>query len=187
MKYEISINSQKKLLLSPFEPNDISNKSYKDWFNDPEVIKNNSHGVFPYTSKQQRDFINNIENNKIIVWKILTKENGISFWIGNVSLQKFNWIDRSAELAIIIGNIAEHKQGVGTKACLLVIRHGFDKLNLHRIWTGTAKTNIGMNRVCEKLDMQHEGILKDGIFLNGQYEDINLYGILNNEEVNDTI
>jgi len=100
--------------------------------------------------------------------------------IGNISLQRINFINGSAEFAIVMDK-EYHGQGFATEALHKLIDHGFNKLNLHRIWSGTAKTNIGMQKVFKKLGMVQEGVFKDATFLNGKYEDIVCFAILEDE------
>lgn len=167
----------KRLILEPFEEQDINDARYRSWFNDQEVTKFNSHGLFPLTQKELIDFINSLGSERI-VWKIKFKNDVILEWIGNISLQSFNWINRSAEFAIVIGNPGAWGRGYAVEAGLILLNHGFNKMNFNRIWTGTAAENKGMRRVAEKLGMQLEGISRHGMFLEGQYIDVCHYGIL---------
>ena len=58
-----------------------------------------------------------------------------------------------------------------------MLEHAFLKLNMNRVWTGTASINIGMNKICQSLGMKQEAAWEDGMWLNGQFETINGYGI----------
>lgn len=170
-----------KIFLQPFTEKDIENELYLSWFYDPDVTKYNSHGLFPYTQKQKQDFLESL--NKNVVFKILydyqDADNHIHrLWIGNTSLQSINWIYRSAEFAIVIGDKFVHGQGIGTEVCKRMIEHGFNKLNLNRIWTGTASTNIGMRKVAEKAGMKEEGKFRQGMYLKGEFVNIICYSIL---------
>jgi RimJ/RimL family protein N-acetyltransferase len=145
-----------------------SKSNYCQWMYDQEVTKYNSHGLF-----------------EIIVWAIIVEGNKDSkehtgvIHIGNISLQSFNWINRSAEFAIVIGEKEYWGKGYATEALKILIEHGFYKLNLHRIWSGTASTNQGMIRVFKKLGMTYEGADKHGVFLDNEYVDVIRYAILN--------
>ena len=75
-------------------------------------------------------------------------------------------------------------KGYGYKASKKIIEHGFGKLNLHRCWTGTASTNIGMQKLAVKLGFNAEGVFEDGMFLNGSYENIFVYGMINGTKNN---
>lgn len=179
------IYETKGLTLVPFLEVDLQKSNYYDWWTDQEVTKHNSHGLFPMNREGEEAWRRKIENNEIIVWGVLIKgtdEHGYQDefkHIGNISLQSINWINRSAEFAIVIGEKDYWGKGFASEALELLINHGFQKLNLHRIWSGTAATNKGMLRVFEKLGMVREGIFKDGVFLNGKYVDVHCYAIIN--------
>lgn len=178
------------IILSLFTEEELNSAKYQSWFYDPDVTKYNSHGLFPYTKEKQKVFMDSIETNEKIVFAIyvLTPEYFIkegrvekSIYIGNISLQSINWIYKSAEIAWVIGEKEYWGKGIATEAGNLVLCHGFNKLNLHRIWSGTAATNKGMQRVFEKLKFKKEGIFIDGMFLNGEYVDIYNYAITDQE------
>lgn len=153
------------------------NGSYPDWFEDQEVCNYNSHGKFNKTKDYFLDYIKSLNNNKI-VWAICHQDDG---HIGNISLQDLSFIDRNAELAIIIGNKEHFGKGVGYLAASKILYHGFYKLNLKKIYCGTASSNVGMNNLAIKIGMKEEGRLKNHIYLNGNREDVVLYGIIKDE------
>ena len=176
----------KKLKLIGFKEVDAMDPCYQLWFEDPDVTRYNSHGLFPKTEKAFADFVEEVHRGDRLVYKIMRlKKNGPDEkehfhweWIGNVSLQSFNWINRSAELAIVIGDKKSWGGGYGTEACQLIIKHAFDSLNLNRVWTGTAEINMGMRSVAIRCGMLPEGRFKEGMHLNGMYVDILSYGII---------
>lgn len=175
------IYENENIIIRPFTKEDITAR-YRSWFNDPETTKYNSHGLFPYTPEQAEAFIKDLEGSTTrIIWAIINRKTGAH--IGNISLQSINLHNRSAELAIVIGEAEGRGKGYGFQACELAIHHGFDKLGLNRIWTGTAITNIPMRRVCEKLGMQPEGCFREGMFLRGEYIDVIAYGLLREEKI----
>lgn len=169
--------------IRPFIPEDIKG-DWKDWKYDPEVTRYNSHGLFPQTSEEVVSFIRNLSSKNSIVWAILSC--GVSGkheyrHIGNVDLKNINWINSSAEIAIVIGNKKFWGQGVAKKAFQMAFYHGFCKLGLNRIWTGTAACNIGMNKVAKSVGMVFEGYFKDGMLIHGCFENINCYRLLRKE------
>ena len=181
------IYETKRLYVRSFTKEDIDG-NYKDWWTNQEVTKHNSHGLFPYTKAQMENFLARLESSDDIVWAVMAKyinsnidEGAFPLHIGNISLQNINWINRSAEFTTVFGEKEYWGKGYCTEATKLLFAHGFDKLNLHRIWTGTAVTNIGMRRVAMKLGMIDENVFRDGVFLNGKYVDVYTYGILEDE------
>jgi len=114
----------------------------------------------------------------MIVWAICHEKDG---HIGNVSLQALSMINRSAEFAILLGDRRHWNSGVGSLASSRLLDHGFRKLNLYRIYCGTAITNEGMSHLAVKLGMQQEGVRRSHLFLDDEWVDVVEYGILKDE------
>lgn len=161
--------------------------NYYTWWNDQEVTKYNSHGLFPATRQESMRIRTSAENGEIIVFAIVVPDkNGVNkkLHIGNVSLQRIDLINRSAEFAVVIGEKDYWGNGYCTNASIHLFNHAFKKLNMHRLWSGTAQPNIGMQKVFDKLGMIQEGRFREATYLNGKYEDIVEYGILKDEWIN---
>lgn len=174
-----------RIILTPFSREMIkeTDSRYKNWFYDSAVTKYNAHGLFPYGDKFEK-YLDMCESGKEdIVWGIIFNRKLPSdrVHIGNISLQRINWIYRSAEFAIVIGEKDFWKMGIGFEALSLLLQHGFERLNLHRIWTGTAGINEGMRKLAEKLGMICEGHFREAVFLNGSYCNVVMYSILEDE------
>lgn len=190
------IYRNEKLRIVPFDRSQHMTEKYRQWMHDPETTRHNSHGLFAYTRAQQEAFVRDVEegSRERIVWAIEIRYERLACspgsipgppppivkdWkhVGNCSLQSINWVARSAEMAVVIGEAEARGQGFGQQACQWMIEHAFLRLGMNRVWTGTASPNVGMRRVCEKLGMKHEGTFKDGMFLFGQYVDVCTYGL----------
>lgn len=151
--------------------------NYPHWLNDPQVTQYNSHGEVIYTKGMAKEYIASVEGSATAhVFAIV--EHGSNRHIGNVSLQAINAKARSAEFAILIGEPDVYGKGVGYEAGRLLLRYGFETLNLHRIYCGTSSDNISMQKLALKLGMTYEGRRRDAIFKNGKFVDIIEYGIL---------
>jgi len=165
-----------KIYLSPLTKEDIS-QDYVSWLNDIEVCVHNSHATFPNTIAKTLSYIESIERSKTdIVFAIRWKKNNDH--IGNISLQNINWINRSGEIAILIGKKNYWNKGVGSEAYKLLIDYGFNTLNLNRISSGLMITNNGMIKICEKNQMKKEGLMREFLYKNGRYIDAIIYSIL---------
>lgn len=183
-----------KVALRPYDKKFIEESI--SWFNDLEVIALNSHGRFPMTIEKAEEYYEEIKNsNNLIVWNIFAIKSIVHscldiekelVFIGNISLQSIDFINRSAELAIIIGNKKYWKRGLGTEACRCVLYHAFMRLGLERVWSGTSILNKGMNNIFKKLNFTKEGVFRKAILNFGKLVDINCYSILK-EEWNDPI
>lgn len=151
---------------------------YPSWFEDQQVCQYNNHGKFFKSKAELESFIANISNRQELVWAICHDKDG---HIGNVSLQSINWINRSAEFAILMGNKAHWNKGAAFLASNQLVKHGFEKLNLHRIYCGTAATNQGMIKLASKLHMTQEGLRRQHLFLEGHWCDMLEFGVLKEE------
>lgn len=162
--------------LRPLGLDDVK-QGYVDWFNDSEVCKYNSHHVFPYTLEAAKQYVTGIQmSSSDIVLAIIAKDSGAH--IGNISLQKINFISRNAEYAVILGERAYWGKGIAKEASKLILKHGFDTLNLHRIHCGTSALNEPMQKLAGALGFVQEGVRREAMFKNGQFVDIFEYGLL---------
>jgi RimJ/RimL family protein N-acetyltransferase len=168
-----------KIYLSPLTLEDISDE-YISWLNDSEVCSENSHAVYPNSYEATLAYVKSAGKSKTeIVFAIKSKKNNDH--IGNISVQKIDPVNRSAEIAIIIGNKKYWNKGIGSEAYRLVIDYGFRTLNLNRLSSGQTITNKGMISVCEKNGMKKEGLLREVLYKNGKYLDAVVYSILAKE------
>lgn len=166
-----------KVYLREIKKSDL-NKSYQHWFNDEQVCQFNSHHRFPnYRQDMEKYYRDVIQNRDNIVLAIVDRRT--ESHVGNISLQDIDLINRNAELAIIIGEKKFWGKGLGKEATILMVRHGFSVLNLHRIYCGTSEENMGMRKIAEQCGFKEEGVSCDAIYKNGRYHNIINYGFIN--------
>ena len=65
----------------------------------------------------------------------------------------------------------------------LICKHGFETLNLNRIWLRVFETNQRAIRVYEKAGFTIEGRYREGQFLRGKYVDVMIMSVLHSEWV----
>lgn len=166
--------------IEPFVPEKhfhFNQEKYHNWSLDNEVTRYNSHGLFRKTKKDIDSWLSSIENGDILCWGIFYKKE----WIGVISLQSINRTYQSAEIALYIGERKHWGKGVASFAVSSVVSHGFERLNFNRIWSGTAAHNVGMNKVFARTGFKSEGVFREGMYVCGKYENINLYSILKSD------
>lgn len=152
--------------------------NYPSWFENQEVCRYNSHGKFFKTNAYFKEYLYKLNQEDRVVWAICHNEDG---HIGNVSLQEISLINRTAEFAILLGDKRHWGKGVGLLVGLKLLEHGFDKLNLERIYCGTTANNEGMKKLAEAMGMIFEGTRRQHFFLEGARVDMLEYGILRAE------
>jgi RimJ/RimL family protein N-acetyltransferase len=101
--------------------------------------------------------------------------------IGSLAFTNFDWRNRSSEFGIMIGVKTYWNQGYGTEAVRLLVRHGFDTLNLNRIFLHVFENNPRAIRAYEKAGFVREGRLRQAEFTDGKYIDILVMSILKDD------
>lgn len=154
--------------------------TWLDWFNDPEVCRYNNHHRFPPHKAAFEAYLSSVNSSHNTLFLGIFSSSDDTH-LGNISLQNIDWINRSAEFAIIVGAKDGWEKGIGAESGRLIIEHGLRELNLRRIYCGTSADNIGMQKLALKLGMSEEGRRKEAIFKNGRYVDIIEYGLVEQE------
>ena len=101
--------------------------------------------------------------------------------IGNCGIFDINWRASSAEVGIFIGDKSCWNKGYGTEVMRLLLRHGFETLNLNRIFLRVDAANLGGIRAYEKAGFVHEGRFRQGTFQGGEYRDMLFMSVLRSE------
>jgi RimJ/RimL family protein N-acetyltransferase len=155
---------------------------FKGWINDPEIRQGIS-GYLPISDDEEEAWFENQktlpQDSKTLCLEINEQDKWVL--IGNVGLFDINNRARSAEFGIMIGEKAYWNRGLGTEASLLMLKHGFDTLNLHRIYLRVKANNPGARRAYEKAGYVLEGRLREAEYEAGSYVDLELMSVLNHE------
>lgn len=147
------------------------------WINDKEMVSFNSH-YKPVDYISHLEWFNTIrKDNTAILFSIRTNEDK---FIGTCQLHSISSINRSAELQIRI-SLCDTSKGYGYEALQQLMKYGFDELNLHKIYLHVFENNTRAIGLYKKMNFQVDGVLRDGIYLNGKYENILAMSILEKE------
>lgn len=167
------------LFLRALDMPDI-NAAYVTWVNNPAVTTFMATRRYPTTLEDLQRYYQQIKADRNAVHcAICLKEDGRH--IGNIKLDKIDWISRVAEFGILIGEKNFWGRGYGSEATYLISRHGFEQLNLRRITIYLTEDNHGALRCYEKVGYVREGLLRERVFLNGSYRNTVCMGQLKKE------
>ena len=169
--------------LRGYEKSDLA--AVMKWVTDEEVTRQLGAGAltFPVSSITEEQFIEAAThaatdpNNKVFAIETIAE----SRYIGAVDLRGINWIDRHAEVGIVIGDKSLWGKGYGTDAMRVIMRLGFAKLGLNRLWLKVFDFNHRAIKSYEKCGFKHEGVLRGDHFAEGRYHDTIVMGILESE------
>ncbi|MER1999838.1 MAG: GNAT family protein [Lysinibacillus sp.] len=135
----------------------------------------NAHKTITDTKSFIESILKQYENKQVAPWGIEYKENGRL--IGNIDFVWWQPNHQTAEIAYVLSKEYWGK-GLITEAVKEIIRFGFNEMDLVRIQARCFVENIGSYRVLEKSGMQFEGIIRKGLFVKGEHQDLKVYSII---------
>ena len=148
---------------------------------DPEVLKytpRQVHKSINETNALLHRWIDSYEQNEVSRRGIVHKNYKVV--IGVCGFINWNKIDQRGEIAYILAR-KFWGQGYIPEAIQEVIKFGFEVMKLNRIEALCEPENRGSIRVLEKVNMHHEGRLRDYQFDKGAFHAVEMYSILRRE------
>ncbi len=155
------------------------------WLNDPEVRRGLALTMPLSLAEEEEWFANMLKQSPfehplaIEIQPNPKKEEWI--FVGNCGFIGIDWQNRLAEMGIHIGEKEYWNQGFGTKAILLLMKHGFENLNLHRLWLRVFETNQRAIRSYENAGFTLEGKYREAQYFEGKYVDVMIMSVLRTE------
>ena len=158
------------------------------WLNDPEVFQ----GLLVHYPISQADeegwferMLGRPVDERVMGIEVQeTASDGIGdSWnlIGTCAFDHIDWRLHAAEFGIMIGEKTYWNRGYGSEAVRLLVSHGFNTLNLNRIFLHVFETNPRAIRSYEKAGFTLEVRERQAEFQNGKYIDVLLMSILKAE------
>lgn len=117
-----------------------------------------------------------VETGKVVQMMICEISTGKA--VGSVYVRDIDATHHKAEYGIFIGEDDARGKGYGTAAAKLMIRYCFEELQLHRLFLRVYADNVRAIRSYEKAGFVKEAYLRDDVFIDGEYKDIVLMGII---------
>lgn len=149
-----------------------------EWMNDDENTKYMVLGLYPPNIENLAAEYDDLTSGRNIIFFI--KPVSQSRIIGYVGLYNINGQARHAELRILLEKGSGGK-GYGVEVTKLIVKYGFEKLNLNKVWLGVNAKNKGAIKCYEKAGFTKESVLRQEIFRNNQYYDAVRMSILRRE------
>ncbi len=150
------------------------------WINDREAVASNATYRPIHEWDHEAWFDSVTRSRGIAIFAIRTL--GDDQLIGTCQLHDIDPIRRSAELQIRIGMAEYRGRGYGREALHLLIKHGFEDLNLQRIQLHVLRSNQHAAHVYERLGFQKEGVLRNAAFIEGEFVDVEIMSLLRTDQ-----
>ncbi len=100
--------------------------------------------------------------------------------VGTIGYHPVNWHDRRAEIGYWLG-AAFQGRGLMTRACWALTNHAFTVMGMNKVEIRCATGNYRSCAIPRRLGFMHEGIIRQGEWLNDRFVDLNLFGMLASE------
>lgn len=177
MDRRIHLESE-RLILREFEKNDW--KAACAWLCDATVM--NFFGK-PLTADSVKTFIKLLcnaslqDNRASFQLALVLRKDNLAVGDFALFLDQAEWHPHHAVLGYRLAQ-KYWEQGIGTEGVELLLRLGFEELELRKVSAGTSVNNPASSRVLEKNGMRREGCLKEHHFINGVWHDELTFGIL---------
>ena len=176
----MSIIYGERIRLRAVEREDV--KKYFEWVNDPEVTFGLSL-YLPMSMTDEEKWFERVSmrepNEKPLAIEVRAGDG----WrlIGNCTYFDIDTVAHVGELGIMIGDKTAWNQGLGTETMLLLLRHGFETLNLNRVYLRVFADNPRAIRTYQKAGFIHEGTQREAVFKRGKYGDVHMMSVLRRE------
>ena len=147
------------------------------WMNDPKV-RQYARNEWPITLEEIKKWFEPSPNQGMkdfVVFTIYHKKDKKP--IGSIAFNHINWLNRNANIFATIGEPEYWGKGIAGEASNLIIKYGFTELNLHKIYSSVYAPNKRSLRVAEKLGFKEEGILKEEIYVGGEFVDLHKFAL----------
>lgn len=155
-----------RIYLSPRNTDDV--EIFTEWMNDFQVSDYTGRSGYITTLGGEKAYLeanNESDGNFVIVTLDGDK------MIGTVSLENFDYINRTATLGIFIGDENYRNNGYGTEAIRLILEFGFRYKNLQNIKLDLMEFNERALKCYKKCGFKEYGRRRKCKFINGKYYD----------------
>lgn len=158
-----------KILLRAMEKTDLQNAM--SWVNDPAITQFLPHLQLPTSHQGETDFLTHVVSGQHPRDRYYTVETLQGEYLGAAGLHHIDWINRRAELGIIIGRADLLGQGYGSDTVRTLLGVAFLGLNLEKVYLRTTGSNFRAMAAYRKCGFQEVGRLLRHLFLQGEWQD----------------
>ena len=153
------------------------------WLADPEVIRYTTINS-PFSRAMEEKWFDQqlavpITEGQTLAVEVSVGDNWVH--IGTTDLHKVESVNNSAEFGLMLGEKDYWHKGYGLKTTELMLKHGFEDMNLNRIYLFVFPENMFAVKAYETAGFVKEGVQRQALYKNGKYHDIILMSVLHSE------
>jgi RimJ/RimL family protein N-acetyltransferase len=154
--------------LTAVEKEDL--KSLQDWRNNTEFRKHFREYRELNMAMQEKWFEQKVVNDPTTMMFSIRRSSDNEL-LGCCGFVYINWVHRHADLSLYIGwqDAYIDDEGFAKESCELLFQHGFDELNLNKIWTEIYEFDTQKKDLYDSLGFQQDGLLRQNYFHDGKW------------------
>lgn len=170
----------KKIQLRPLQLGDKERSII--WRNDPAIRDMSLSYRFPVTESMEDNWYRRALTGEDSTKVYFAIENlSDNRHIGFIHLYNIDYIARHSYFGIMIGDKNEHGKGKAVDAMHILFQFTFNHLNLRKINLEVASFNIKAIALYKEFGFTTEGVLRQQLYLDGQFHDKYCMGIFREE------
>ena len=157
-----------RIYFRPLEIEDIKN-GWQQWIND-ENSNEFLDGIYPVSKENLIKYFNENQPPKAVIFSICDKASDTYF--GNAKLGSIDWVNKRCTYGRLIGKKEYRGKGYGSEALIMLVKYGFLKLGMNRIYSGAIEDNVASLKSNEKVGFVKEGTQREAVYRNGKFVNI---------------
>lgn len=170
----------RRLVLTPLQMDNVH--THYQWNNDPDLNRMDSETPFepePY-GRFLRRFERLVYDPPVDArdFEVHVKDGSL---IGVAYVDQINPIHRRCRVGVTIGDRDRWGQGYGGETLRLLLHVLFTETDVHRVATASFEYNTAWKRILADTGFQPESCLRDYVYREGRYWDMETYSMLRSE------
>lgn len=158
-----------RIRLRAVEKSDLDNAMF--WVNEEEVTRWLPHLQLPTSRRAERAYLEQVVDGQHPRDRYFAVETIAGDYLGAAGLHSIDWVNRRAELGIILGRVDRLNQGYGRDTVRTLLGVAFRGLNLEKVYLRTTGSNARAIACYRKCGFREIGRLQRHLWLHGRWED----------------
>jgi RimJ/RimL family protein N-acetyltransferase len=162
------------VILRAFEREDAE-RCYR-WMNDPNIVRT-LKSRYPIAFQNEIEWLDRAMNAHTAERHFAIERKDDRTHIGNASIHEIDWVSRTAEFGLFIGEPSAWNRGFGSDAIRTLVRFAFEEMNLRKLRINVFEYNDRAKHVLETQGFVQEGRLRREFYREGSYHDLLILSI----------
>jgi RimJ/RimL family protein N-acetyltransferase len=171
------------VILRAFEREDAE-RCYR-WMNDPNIVRT-LKSRYPIAFQNEIEWLDRAMQGHTTERHFAIERKDDRTHIGNASIHEIDWVSRTAEFGLFIGEPSAWNRGFGSDAIRTLVRFAFEEMNLRKLRISVFEYNDRAKHVLETQGFVQEGRLRREFYREGSYHDLLILSIFRDGEPQET-